>query len=480
MSAKYDSIGTTYNATRRADPRIVDRIVALLDLPQGSRILDVGAGTGSYTRELAGRGFMMTALEPSSVMRAQVSPDFPCEWLEGVAESLPFNDGTFDGMILILCIHHFTDMAAAFSEIRRVVSSGPIVIFSYDPDAVETPWLFEYFSTFREQIRQSFPSVKAISECLKSSDSINASPFPLPHDLADGFAGAAWRYPEKYLDKGFRDGTSAFRQLDDVVCRQGLAALQNDLESGVWDTRFGAIRSLQEYDHGYTFITIQNNDMIIHEMQKYYSLRAGEYDASMGYDDPEVIERHQPVIAELRNIAADREVLELACGPCFWTQQIADIARKITATDFNESTLAEARKKDLPWDRVSLQQADAYDLDPITGDFNMVLAVDWFAHVPKSRIADFLSGVIRRLPDASPLVLIDQTPGSGSWTGETDHKGNHIQERVLASGERFRVIKHFFSNEEIHEHLEPHTRDLTIKRFPDCRRVLVHGFTKNK
>lgn len=257
MTAKYNSIGTSYNATRRADPRIVDRIVALLDLPQGSRILDVGAGTGSYTRELAGRGFMMTALEPSSVMRAQVNADFPCEWVEGVAESLPFSDGTFDGAILILCIHHFTDMAAAFSEIRRVVPNGPIVTFTYDPDEVENPWLFEYFPAFRDQIRQSFPSVNAISECIKSSDSINATPFPLPHDLADGFAGAAWRYPERYLDKDFRDGTSAFRQLDDVVCRQGLDALQADLESGVWDARFGAIRSLLEYDHGYTFITIQ-------------------------------------------------------------------------------------------------------------------------------------------------------------------------------------------------------------------------------
>ncbi len=213
------------------------------------------------------------------------------------------------------------------------------------------------------------------------------------------------------------------------------------------------------------------------EMQNYYCLRAGEYDASMGYDDPEVLARHQPVISELRRIAADRNVLELACGPCYWTEQISGVAESITATDFNESTLAEARKKNLPWNRVSLLQADAYNLDPIPGDFNMVMAVDWFAHVPRSRIADFLAGVIRRIPDGSPLVLIDQTPGSGSFTGEADDEGNHIQERLLASGERFRVIKHFFSDEEIHVYLEPHARDLTIKRFPGCRRILVHGIT---
>jgi ubiquinone/menaquinone biosynthesis C-methylase UbiE len=219
--------------------------------------------------------------------------------------------------------------------------------------------------------------------------------------------------------------------------------------------------------------------MIIQEMQNYYGLRASEYDASMGYDDPAVIERHQSVISELRKIATDRKVLELACGPCFWTQQIADVAASITATDFNESTLEEARKKNLPWDRVSLQQADAYDLESISGDFDMVMAVDWFAHVPKSRIADFLSGVLRRLPAGSPLVLIDQTPISGSRTGETDDEGNHIQERVLASGEKFRVIKHFFSDEEIHGYLEPHAQVFSIQRFPECRRILVYGITKH-
>lgn len=213
-------------------------------------------------------------------------------------------------------------------------------------------------------------------------------------------------------------------------------------------------------------------------MQKYYGLRAGQYDASMGYDDPEVIGRHQPVISELRRIAVDRKVLELACGPCFWTEQISDVAESITATDFNESTLEEARKKNLEWNRISLLQADAYDLGSIPGDFNMVMAVDWFAHVPKSRIEEFLSGVIRRIPDGSPLVFIDQTPASGSWTGEIDDEGNHIQKRVLASGESFRVIKHFFSDEEILMYLSRHTSDLTIKRFPECRRILVHAIAE--
>lgn len=253
MPAKYDQIGNGYNATRRADPRIVDRIVELLALPPGSRILDIGAGTGSYSAALAERGYTMTALEPSSVMRDQAPVCNGVEWREGVAESLPFPDDSFDGAIMILCIHHFTNLGAALSEARRVVRNGPFMLLSYDPDAVKTPWLFEYFPIFREQIRASFPAVDVIRTHM--GDNTMIKPFLLPHDLADGFAGAAWRCPERYLDAEFRNGTSAFRQLDAAACEKGLRRLKQDLDSGKWDTRFGAIRSLEQYDHGYVFVT---------------------------------------------------------------------------------------------------------------------------------------------------------------------------------------------------------------------------------
>lgn len=252
--AAYDKIGTGYNTTRRADHRIVDRIIELLDLPSGSRVLDIGAGTGSYSHALAERGYEMTALEPSAVMREQANQEKSISWVAGSAESLPFCDASFDGAILILCIHHFSDLAKAFSEIRRVVATGPIVIFTYDPAEVESPWLFDYFPVFREQIQKSFPSVDRIRESLHREGSFCEKPFPLPHDLADGFAGAAWRFPERYLDQAFRDGTSAFRQLDASLCEAGLSALKNDLESGLWDETYGEIRSLEEYDHGYKFI----------------------------------------------------------------------------------------------------------------------------------------------------------------------------------------------------------------------------------
>ncbi len=46
----YNEIGEHYSKYRRADPRLVEAIVDLLDIPKGSIVAEVGAGTGNYSR----------------------------------------------------------------------------------------------------------------------------------------------------------------------------------------------------------------------------------------------------------------------------------------------------------------------------------------------------------------------------------------------------------------------------------------------
>lgn len=67
----YNSIGEGYNATRQADERIVAKLISLLDLPTGSKIADVGAGTGNYSNAIAEAGYQVIAIEPSQVMQSQ-------------------------------------------------------------------------------------------------------------------------------------------------------------------------------------------------------------------------------------------------------------------------------------------------------------------------------------------------------------------------------------------------------------------------
>lgn len=259
MSDLYDRIGDTYSQTRRADWRIVDRIVELLDSHPGASILDIGAGTGNYSHALAKRGFTVTALEPSNVMSRQASEDSGVTWVNGAAEELPFAAESFDAVILILCIHHFTDLRSSLREAQRVVRSGSILIFTYDPEAMDGPWIFDYFPAFRQQIRAAFPSIRTIASLFDSSYSIEEHLFPLPPDLEDAFVGAAWKQPERYLDQVFRDGTSAFRQLDSTITETGLTQLRTDLESGRWDQKYPEVRASNRYDHGYTFVVARES-----------------------------------------------------------------------------------------------------------------------------------------------------------------------------------------------------------------------------
>lgn len=212
---------------------------------------------------------------------------------------------------------------------------------------------------------------------------------------------------------------------------------------------------------------------IIREMQSYYGMRAPLYDSSMGYDDLDTVTSLTPVISQIRTLLARRRVLEIACGPCFWTQQISEVAASVLATDYNESTLNQARRKPLDWDKITLQRVDAYDLSRVQGDFDAVLAVDWFAHVPRSRFHEFLQGLHERLQPGSVVILCDQLPGPESHSGIFDSEWNHIQLRELPDGSSSRVIKNFLSEHELLRLFNYYSDQIEIANHSECRRVVV-------
>jgi SAM-dependent methyltransferase len=215
---------------------------------------------------------------------------------------------------------------------------------------------------------------------------------------------------------------------------------------------------------------------IVEEMQEYYRLRAPWYDGSMGYTDPAVIERHAAVIGFLRGQLAGRRVLELACGPGFWTRALSSAAASTTAFDFNASTIAEARRKELDPRKVSFLVGDAYSLSFAKSTFDAAFAVDWLAHVPRSRQAEFVARLNETLRAGARVLFCDQLPGPESMTGSYDDDGNHLQERTLRDGTRYRVIKHFPTYEEFLTLFSPYASDIVVERFPDCRRI-VAGYT---
>ncbi|MBW4636238.1 MAG: methyltransferase domain-containing protein [Iphinoe sp. HA4291-MV1] len=251
----YNSIGQQYSKTRVPDPRIVNTLIDLLNLPKDSIIADIGAGTGSYSLALANQGFSVNAIEPSAVMQKQAVEHPQVKWFTGYAEALPLADNSVDGVISILTIHHFSHLEKAFQEMQRVSRDRAIVLLTFDIRFAEKIWLYDYFPFLWEDALRFLPLNELIN-LIKANTKryVEAIPFLLPYDLSDLFAGAAWRRPELYIQPEVRAGISSFALADQSLVKQGVKTLTADLNSGKWDVKYGNIRQLTEMDIGYRFL----------------------------------------------------------------------------------------------------------------------------------------------------------------------------------------------------------------------------------
>src|SRR4030043_302816 len=255
----YNSIVSDYNTNRVADPRILNIIDTLLDLPSGSVIADIGAGTGNYSNALAGLGYKVFAVEPSETMRHQTKANDRVTCISGTAESIPLPEQSVNGIIVILAIHHFSSIERASLEMQRICPTGPIIIFTFDPRVGQEPWFKDYFFEIYQRDFMTFPPLEKVIEAIafEGSWSKEILSFPLPKDLSDRNMYSAWSEPEKYFDARFRQNTSGFALASPVVVQSGLSRLQNDLQSGAWDKKYGYLRNQKEFDAGFTFIKLQ-------------------------------------------------------------------------------------------------------------------------------------------------------------------------------------------------------------------------------
>ncbi len=93
----------------------------------GERALDVGCGPGALTAVLVDRlgATAVTAVDPSASFVAAAQARFPGATVSsGVAEDLPFPDGTFDVTLAQLVVHFMSDPVAGLAEMRRVTRPG--------------------------------------------------------------------------------------------------------------------------------------------------------------------------------------------------------------------------------------------------------------------------------------------------------------------------------------------------------------------
>ncbi|ALI09134.1 MULTISPECIES: class I SAM-dependent methyltransferase [Pseudomonas] len=95
-----------------------------LDLLPGSAVIDLGAGTGKFTRLLKSMALDVIAVEPVEAMRAEFAQSLPdVRIVEGTADSIPFESGMAQAVVCAQAFHWFAN-EKALAEIYRVLRAN--------------------------------------------------------------------------------------------------------------------------------------------------------------------------------------------------------------------------------------------------------------------------------------------------------------------------------------------------------------------
>jgi ubiquinone/menaquinone biosynthesis C-methylase UbiE len=198
-----------------------DAVRRHLQPSEGMTLVDIGAGTGAFSRAFVDWfGLTVLAVEPSAAMREQI-PRIPAiQVFEGSASALPLPDDAADAAWLSLVIHHIPDLEVAAREIRRVLRPGaPVLLRQGFPGRVDRVDLIRWFPE-TARVVETYPSVEQTCAAFAAAgfhqDALEQVPETYSTSLAD-FLGQV---------DTFRDADTTMRSLTDDEFRRGKERLR--------------------------------------------------------------------------------------------------------------------------------------------------------------------------------------------------------------------------------------------------------------
>lgn len=149
-----------YELDIRMQARRTSVAYALADLPDHSRVLDVGCGIGDLVRMLSDRSLRSTGVDISmhSLTIALAASPKGGAYAAASADRLPFPDGTFDALISIEVLEHLPDDRAGAIEMARVLKPNGLLVASV-PNHYYFPSYRRLMGHFRHYDRHSLLAI---------------------------------------------------------------------------------------------------------------------------------------------------------------------------------------------------------------------------------------------------------------------------------------------------------------------------------
>jgi len=230
----YDQqIASDYAQLRHVHRPLLAALVSESGIQAGSRVLELGCGTGNYICAIRSQtGCSAWGIDPSSEMLRQACAQGPeVNWKCAPAENTGLTDTRFDFVFNVDAIHHFQDRSRAFDEIICLLSETGAVCVATDSEEIirnRQPLSIYWPETIELELAR-YPRIDTLATELKEAGFVSVRHEEVSVTL--------WlKDSSPYRAKVF----SALRLLAKETFESGLRRLEADLAKG-------PVRSISRY-----------------------------------------------------------------------------------------------------------------------------------------------------------------------------------------------------------------------------------------
>ena len=245
MSISLDTVAGDFDKTRGIPQHVMNKILKTLEeeLEGYRRILDVGVGTGRFSKLLQDAGFEVVGVDISKKMLGRAYERGTEDLILGDAGGLPLQGSTFDASISIGTLHLIAGWRSALREIARVTIESLFSIYYSTHDYGTTP-----SGVYKEFVEKHGYSCRhprfgewKLKEVIKSAKSRFVTSYDVSTDervafLSEKVFSYQWNVPEDVHEKVMEGLRKIFAEkkedaIDVYVHRLDINEIKNYLES---------------------------------------------------------------------------------------------------------------------------------------------------------------------------------------------------------------------------------------------------------